>query len=214
MFAQRLVHAAQLRSSVKSSFCAQLRRNIRTSSQKRALVGPPDPVSNLRPVIYDEVESIPSWRKRKGKGKEGDSVVELGGGENTSSLVKRKQATTSHPYQLDEFSGDPLDYQWRLERSRLDAYNHAFWKDSNTRFETAKQAVLSSLPEDASPETREAALSEFYGKWLQQEHERLRGYSNEWNRRNFGGIMLAARAAISQFRSRIFGNSKSQHSSS
>ncbi|KAL5529618.1 hypothetical protein ACEPAG_5603 [Sanghuangporus baumii] len=211
MFARRLVHAAWLRSLVKSGFCAQLRRNIRTSSQKRALVGPPDPVSNLRPVIYDEVESIPSLRKRREKGKEGDSVA---GGENTLSLAKRTQATTSHPYQLDEFSGDPLDYQWRLERSRLDAYNHAFWRDSNTRFETAKQAVLSSLPEDASPEAREAALSEFYGKWLQQEHERLREYSNEWNRRNFGGIMLAARAAISQFRSRIFGNSKSQHSSS
>ncbi|KAL5511245.1 hypothetical protein ACEPAH_4460 [Sanghuangporus vaninii] len=213
MLARRLVHATQLRSLIKSDFFAQIRRSIRTSSQKRALVGSPDPVSNLRPVIYDDVESIPSRRKRKGKGKEGDSDAELGG-ETASSPVKRTQATTSHPYQLDEFSGDPLDYQWRLERSRLDAYNHAFWKDSNTRFETAKQAVLSSLPEDAPPEAREAALSEFYGKWLQQEHERLRNYSNEWNRRNFGGIMLAARAAISQFRSRIFGNSKSQHSSS
>ena len=76
---------------------------------------------------------------------------------------------------------------------------------SNSRFEEAKRAVLASVPESASPEARETALSEFYSKWYAQEQGRLQEYSKEWNRRNFGGIMLAARGAIRNFRSRLFG---------
>ena len=37
---------------------------------------------------------------------------------------------TSHPYSLAEFGetdDDNTDLQWRLERERLNAFNHAFW---------------------------------------------------------------------------------------
>lgn len=79
---------------------------------------------------------------------------------------------------------------------------------SNSRFEEAKRAVLASVPESASPEAREVALSEFYAKWYAQERGRLQDYSKEWNRRNFGGIFLAARGAMKNFRSRLFGGSR------
>ena len=85
-----------------------LRRYIRNSSRHRVLVGPPDPVSNLRPVIYDEGE------RGLGTGKDGESAP---------------RSSPTHPYSLDEFDGDPTDYQWRIERKRLDAYNHVFWTE-------------------------------------------------------------------------------------
>ena len=142
MLVQRLAHAIRTQNLLKDRFRSQVCRSIRTSSEKRALVGPPDPVSNLRPVIYDDVEpgSISSGRRRKGKGKQGESEAESEKSENpgsssSSTVVKQPQTSTSHPYLLDEFSGDPLDYQWRLERGRLDAYNHAFWKDVRVFFD-------------------------------------------------------------------------------
>lgn len=76
---------------------------------------------------------------------------------------------------------------------------------SNSRFEAAKSAVLRSLPEDAPPEYREEALSEFYRQWLTQERDHLREYSEEWNRRNFEDIKLSARIALHRLRSRFFG---------
>ncbi|KAI5123361.1 hypothetical protein M0805_001782 [Coniferiporia weirii] len=172
MLPRRLFSAAQVQARRRPEVI--LRRYLRLSLRRCALVGPPDPVSNLRPIIYDED-------------------------------VPRTRTSPTHPYLLDEFDGNPQDYQWRVERKWLDAYNHAFWTDSNTRFEDAKRAVLSALPENATPEATETALSEFYGNWLRQEHGRLREYSDEWSRRNYGGIVFAARAAIRRFRARVFG---------
>ena len=66
-------------------------------------VGPPDPVSNIRPVLYD------------------DPV--------TAHAESRRQ----HPYALDEFRDrddlHALEYQWKLQRQQLDSFNDAFWRD-------------------------------------------------------------------------------------
>jgi hypothetical protein len=64
---------------------------------------------------------------------------------------------------------------------------------SNTRFEAAKQSVLSSLPESSTPLARERALSEFYRKWVMQESRRQNAYDIEWRKRNFEAIMFAMR---------------------
>ena len=63
-------------------------------------VGPPDPVSNIRPVLYDDL---------------GPTSLE----------------SPPHPYSLDEFGrdSDTLEYQWKLQRQQLDAFNDAFWRD-------------------------------------------------------------------------------------
>ena len=80
---------------------------IRLSTHARAfhltiprndLVGPPDPISNLRPVVYDDAPPPPP------------------------SAVR-------HPYSLKEFTGDTREYQWKILRQELDAYNYAFWTD-------------------------------------------------------------------------------------
>ena len=75
-------------------------------------VGPPDPMSNIRPVLYNDLSSTTAEPQR-------------------------------HPYSLDEFqndSEDTLEYQWKLQRQQLDAFNDAFWRD--VRFPT----TIVSLP--------------------------------------------------------------------
>jgi hypothetical protein len=60
----------------------------------RTLVGPPDPVSNLRPVIYE------------------------------ADNVSQASTRTSHTLPYSD-----LEYQWRLHREQLDAFNLSFWTD-------------------------------------------------------------------------------------
>ncbi|KAF8636585.1 hypothetical protein AX17_003396 [Amanita inopinata Kibby_2008] len=145
-------------------------RNARFKStiRKRDLIGPPDPVSHLRPVIYD----------------------------NSPASIQPTQL--HHPYSLTEFnsSNDPygdLELQYNLQRQQLDAFNHQFWLDTNTRFEAAKVLILDAIPESATALDKERALSHFYKQWLMQESEKTDAYTREWRRRNFAIILLGAR---------------------
>jgi apoptogenic protein 1 len=76
----------------------------RARPSSRELVGPPHPVSNIRSVLF-RGQSSPS-------------------------------SPTTHPYSLAEFGEtdeDSTDLQWRIERERLNAFNHAFWLDVSAR---------------------------------------------------------------------------------
>ncbi|CDO69522.1 hypothetical protein BN946_scf184785.g27 [Trametes cinnabarina] len=147
-------------------------RQFHVSLTRRHLVGPPDPVSHLRPVIYDDAPPPPPPSVR-------------------------------HPYSLREFTGDTREYQWKMQRQELDAFNHTFWLESNSRFYAAKDAVLQSLPEGTTPEQREAALSAFYTRWVAQECTRLDAYDAEWRKRNWSTIILGARVRYQEFMARI-----------
>lgn len=65
--------------------------------------------------------------------------------------------------------------------------------------------MLSSIPESASPETREHALSEFFRKWVVQEQDSQEAYSKEWRKRNMEIIALGARVEYQRLKQRIFG---------
>ncbi len=167
-------------------------RCFHASLARLHLVGPPDPVSHLRPVIYDDAPPPPPPHVR-------------------------------HPYSLREFTGDTREYQWKMLRQEIDAFNHNFWKEvrtrprvfirrptlltptsqSNTRFYAAKEAVLQSLPEGTTPEQRESVLTDFYYSWVVQERTRLDKYGEEWRRRNWDAILLGARVHYEKFLSRI-----------
>ena len=84
----------------QTSSVLPLLRHFRPSARTGDYVGPPDPVSNIRPVLYDD-----------------PSVT------NAEPL--------RHPYALDEFRDDSytLEYQWKLHRQQLDAFNDSFWRD-------------------------------------------------------------------------------------
>ncbi|KAI0928463.1 hypothetical protein AcW1_005701 [Taiwanofungus camphoratus] len=146
-------------------------RQFCSTGVRSHLVGPPHPVSNIRPVIYDDVPPV--------------------------------RTDAPHPYSLREFRGDTQEYQWKMQRQQLDAYNHAFWADSNSRFDAAKSAMLESLPETSSAEDRESALSDFYRRWLVQETARQQGYSAEWRKRNWSSILLGARLQYEKLMARI-----------
>ncbi|KAI0341586.1 hypothetical protein BDW22DRAFT_1358406 [Trametopsis cervina] len=147
-------------------------RSFQSTALRRDLVGPNDPISNLRPVIYDDAVPTPP-----------DDV--------------------RHPYSLREFRGDTREYQWRLQRQELDAFNHTFWTDSNTRFEAAKESFLSSLPESCTEDDKEHALATFYRSWLLQEEPRQRAYNAEWQRRNNANIVLGAKLQYRKFMARL-----------
>ncbi|KAG7092506.1 hypothetical protein E1B28_008857 [Marasmius oreades] len=145
----------------------------------RDLIGPPDPISHLRPIIYDDVPTPPP-----------------------PSLLH-------HPYSLAEFDPEPSnnesahELQWKLQRKQLDDLNQYFWLDSNIRFESGKKAVLESLPLTASVMDKENALSEFYKHWLMQEKPRLEEYTHAYRTRNVTVVVLAARATLDRFKRRL-----------
>jgi len=151
-----------------------LRRILAKARPPLELIGPPDPISNIRPVIVDSPARGP-----------------------------RRE---THPYSLAEFGAkdeDDADLQWRIERERLNALNHVFWYDSNTRFMRGKQLVLDRLHAQAEQPTareKEAALSEFYSRWTVLESARQTAYTAEWNRRNYTVITLAMRRQLRMWR--------------
>jgi len=113
-----------------------------------------------------------------------------------------------HPYSLHEFDPEPTNpykLQWKLQRQQLDEFNHAFWLQSNTRFERSKEEALSRLPSTATGVEKEHALSEFYHQWLLQEERRVGEYTEEWRQRNKASLILAARVAYQKFTSRFSG---------
>ncbi|WFD43727.1 hypothetical protein MPSI1_002391 [Malassezia psittaci] len=138
-------------------------------------IGPPDPLSNLRPVVFGVSEN---------------------GGENSSE--KHIPPRTSHPYSLTEFSlpatrnsqGVLAQYvyrcfdrleaaqlQTRLQTMWLDQFNQRFWIDNNTRFQRARQeyeAALNLEVEHASLEQ----VAPFYRAWLATNAARLRNYNH------------------------------------
>lgn len=105
--------ASSSRACLRSLRCS---RAFSTSTPSRDLVGPPDPVSNLRPVIYDELP-MPQAKP----------------GQNTS----RALAHRPHPYSLNEFTSTAREttrddygaYQLRMKQQELDAFNHAYWTE-------------------------------------------------------------------------------------
>lgn len=157
------------------------RSALRVFGPRFYLVGPPDPISHIRPVIYED--AIPHQ-------------------------PQPPPSVLRHPYSLREFdSGQiaPEEQLWKLQRQQLDDFVQHFWFDSNSRFEAAKQAILDSLPVSCSELGKEQALSEFYKQWVKQEEDRLQHFTDEWRRRNTAGIVLAARVHYLQLVRTIHG---------
>lgn len=99
-----------------------------SGSRRPTLVGPPDPVSNLRPIIYKD-DPLPYDPGPSTSGAAASTSGDTQASSSKSTQIVRTNSSQTHPYSLDEFDGDPSDYQWRLERKRMDVYNHAFWTE-------------------------------------------------------------------------------------
>ncbi|KIJ44041.1 hypothetical protein M422DRAFT_169110 [Sphaerobolus stellatus SS14] len=130
----------------------------------RQLVGPPHPISHIRPVLYD-----------------------------TASRMGNDQSHPYSLMEFSEGWEDHGNLQLRMEQERLYLFNHTFWLDSNTRFLQGKEEALQRWEAngDKSPESKEVVLSEFYSQWSIQEASRQAKYTKEWNKRNRLVIKLA-----------------------
>lgn len=102
-------------------------RLFHASACLRHLVAPPDAISHMRPIIYEDVSTSTS----------------------TDPSTSSPPTLLRHPYSLSEFSNtkgndraSDLELQFRLQRQQLDAFHHNFWFDvSPAQFNQANTQV-------------------------------------------------------------------------
>ncbi|KAG9020047.1 hypothetical protein FS837_008631, partial [Tulasnella sp. UAMH 9824] len=211
----RLAKAARPAST--STFTQSNSPSSSSSPPPAVLIGSPDVISNLRPAIYDGV-----WFK---------AVETISDDPVTwsSSTLIHPDKETEHPYALSEFplnegqqmqkDGAGVDpffeekQEWRLQyrllKQSLDAFNHAFWTDTNTRFNAYKHFVETSTKSSpeyaaASPGRQEELLQDataaFYRLWQATEEKRQRAYTKEMYRKTWGLIWYGARMQVQKAR--------------
>ncbi|KAF7294904.1 hypothetical protein MIND_01028400 [Mycena indigotica] len=139
-------------------------------------VGPPHPISNMRPVVYDDDEPTSAPRAY-----------------HPYSLHEFDPTPNTSPHKL----------HWKLLRQQNDQFHHEFWIESNTRFERGKIAALAALPSTATALDKERALSAFYKQWVTQEEPRITRYTEEWRQRNSAALSVAFRAEYQKLTSRV-----------
>ncbi|TEB36358.1 hypothetical protein FA13DRAFT_1613136, partial [Coprinellus micaceus] len=154
-------------------------QRLHTSAVRSDRVAPPHPISHMRPIIYDDAPAAAS-----------------------------PPALLRHPYSLSEFQDATdrpvnLELQFKLQRQQLDAFHHNFWLDNNVRYYAAKETILTSLPESATPLDRENAISEFNTNWYNQEKERVDIYTAEWRKRNAALLRLGAKVEVQKLTFRV-----------
>jgi len=83
------------------------RRLFHSTACVKHLVGPPDPISHIRPAVYHQEDPSSSTSY-------GDKV--------------------QHPYSLKEFTQaeGAQDYKVNLQKTQLDVFDHAFWINVTT----------------------------------------------------------------------------------
>lgn len=133
------------------------------------LIGPPCPLSNLRPVYYAALfpplpTATPSYNPY--------SLSEF---PSSSLALDRKQQRLQRVKR--ELQSE--DLEWRLTRYRVDAFNQDFWARTNTAFLLARDAYLDDNP---SPADTPVDLAPFYAQHLASTREQYAAY----NRRLWG----------------------------
>ena len=187
----------KLNAVLRSAATAQPRRRGRTPSLAASiptqdLIGPPDPLSNLRPVFYAPL--FPSLHQ-------------------TST-----SPTGIHPYSLAEFpirSSTKLseeaaelqkfkrrlhseDLEWRSTRYRLDAFNQDFWTRTNTAFLQARDAWLLANP--TLNNSIEPDLSPFYAQHLADSKYQYAQYNRQLWKLQASLLWPAVKAAFRPWR--------------
>lgn len=147
------------------------------------MVGPPDPISNLRPIKYgsafeEDIDGLP-----EGSDKGQASMAESS---RREAMDRQQQQTRAvHPYSLSEFSsftpsssssnktnrraGKPhtayfnrllerlevAELEHRLRRVRSDVFHERFWTDNNSRFQGSLGEFQQELAANRSTEVKD-----------------------------------------------------------
>ncbi|KAG7562939.1 hypothetical protein FFLO_01629 [Filobasidium floriforme] len=157
------------------------------------LVGPSDPISNLRPVIYRSKNPSSSSSASSSR-------------PSASSPATGRSGTDYTPYSISEFSSVSSsgrdrsgsdrrlgeDLAERLRKEAVDRKNHEFWAKTNLLFEAHQAHRLSLLGPAPSPTTsspdeiaryaadKEKVLAEFYRDWIHANKDRQARWVWEW----------------------------------
>ncbi|KAH8833642.1 hypothetical protein DL96DRAFT_1490658, partial [Flagelloscypha sp. PMI_526] len=133
-------------------------------------IGPPDPISHMRPIIYADDPAPPARRIH------------------------------GHPYSVSEFPDPETrrdvghwEFHYKMQRRALDELHKHFWTEASCFFlpqDCPRESVLESLPSDATATRKEEALSEFYRMWVMQEDAKMGAYTTEWRARNWRLFVL------------------------
>ena len=181
-------------------------------------MGPPDPISNLRPVRYGSAFDSSSASTSP----------------SSSSPLQSATLSMSHPYSLHEFTasgGSPTTLRTRtapslyferllakleeaelahkLRMARADNFNQRFWQDNNARFiqalsefrsRTPSSKAVATLASGTSADAKESeldldsdSLATFYSAWLKANAKRHRAYNRQLWHQTFQDLAPAAR---------------------
>ncbi|GAA5843557.1 hypothetical protein JCM11251_001655 [Rhodosporidiobolus azoricus] len=198
------------------------RRRLRPSSTShdssalippsRDLIGPPCPLSNLRPVYYaplfpslhSAASSTPSPHPY--------SLAEFPTTSSASTRSAKKQRL--HRVQRELHA---QDLEWRLTRYRLDAFNQDFWARTNTQFLHARDAYIARKEAEAAlhgpdgaefpPATSMAAtptedvdLAPFYAEHLAATKKQYADYNTQLWKMQAALLWPAVKASLRKWR--------------
>ncbi|OXC67204.1 hypothetical protein AYX13_04306 [Cryptococcus neoformans] len=141
------------------------------------LVAPPDPLSNIRPILY---ASKPPTRPS----------------------ANSPYSASEFPSSSGDAKLDNMELEWRLRRERVDLTNHRFWAANNIAFNAQLDHRLSLLPPASDPPTpedirrKEDCLTQFYADWQMANQERQIRWVKEWWREIWEGLRIQARLYV------------------
>ncbi|CAD6951540.1 unnamed protein product, partial [Tilletia laevis] len=170
------------------------------------LVGPPDPISNLRPIRYvsplDRRVLPSSGAQQEGAISHPYSLSEFSTGHQHQH--QQSQTTGTRAHRGAELEIEPSPYfqslqsrlesaslAHRLRSSRAHTFDQRFWSDNNHRF--ARDLAASSTPHSPSPSETGENNAEFYTAWLSANADRHRAYNRVLVRRTFRDLAPEAR---------------------
>ena len=161
--------------------------------QPQAFVGPPDPVSNLRPIVYKEPQTRPASVLHPYSLDEFTAPAQAPRGSSTRALTRY----------ADQLLGqlEAVKMHTRLQSMWLDQFNQRFWLDNNVRFTRALEEYISQVAPrgDATLEM----LAPFYREWLVVNERRLRHYNRTLWVATYKTIGAQMRLALLQGYTRI-----------
>ncbi|GAA5992401.1 hypothetical protein JCM11641_002733 [Rhodosporidiobolus odoratus] len=199
------------------------RRRLRPSSDShdtsaslppaRDLIGPPCPLSNLRPVYYAPL--FPLLHASASSTSLSPHPYSLAEFPTTSVLSSRSRKQQRLQQVQRELHAQ--DLEWRLTRYRLDAFNQDFWARTNTQFLQARDAYLARKEAEAAragpdgatfpPATSMAAtpsedvdLAPFYAEHLAATKKQYAEYNTALWRMQAALLWPAVRASLRRWR--------------
>ncbi|WWD16732.1 hypothetical protein CI109_101163 [Kwoniella shandongensis] len=141
------------------------------------LVAPPDPLSNIRPIIY---ASKPITRPSSNS----------------------PYSASEFPSDGSDSRLENMELEWRLRRERVDLTNHRFWATTNANFNAQLAHRLSLLPKASDPPTpedtkrHEDCMTQFYADWQMANQERQVAWVKDWWREIWHGLKIQTRLYI------------------